>query len=128
MRLLMLAIVLGTVVTAAVAQEPCPCEQKVCRSTTEVKKTDKRVFGYACEDFCLPKCTWATLMHGGCCDCTCCEDKVRCRKFLVVKIRKEEKCVTKCVVETASSPCSAVPASPKPTEAVPVPKLTTPPK
>ena len=126
MRKMMLALAFGVVAMAASAQDPC-CDQKVCRATTEVKKTDKRVFGFACEDFCLAKCSWSSLLHRGCCDCTCCEDNVRCRKYLVVKIRKEETCASKCVPESLASPCRATPVSVMPMATVPAPKLLPPP-
>jgi hypothetical protein len=129
MRKMMVAMVFGAVATVVAAQEPC-CDQKVCRATTEEKKTDKRVFGSACEEFCLAKCSWSSLFHRGCCDGTCCEDKVRCRKYLVVKIRKEETCASKCVVESLAPSCCVTPGSVPPVPPmvpVPMPRLATPP-
>jgi hypothetical protein len=122
MRITLLAIIVGAITATAPAQDPCSCEQKVCRTTCEVKKIDHRCYSSVCEDFCLPKCSVISLFHRGCDQCACCEDKVRTRKYLVVKVRKEETSVNKCVVEKIAPPCL-----PGTTEAVPVPKLDAPP-
>jgi hypothetical protein len=125
MRITVLTIVIGAMAAAAPAQDPCCCDQKVCRSTCEVKKTDKHCYSSVCEDFCLPKCSVFSF-HRGCDECACCENKVRTRKYLVVKVRKEETCVNKCVVEHVA-PCSATPCQPGVMEAVPVPPFAAPP-
>ena len=88
----------------------------MCVGEQGVKKVEKRVYGEACEDFCVPKCSlFGSLLklggqkhddgacpaEGTCADgsCTDCEHHVRTRKYLVVKIKHEEEIVNKCHVE-----------------------------
>lgn len=95
---------------------PCeePCFKKVCVPSTDVRKVDKRCYGEVCEDFCVPKCSLTGgLMHlhghkhddcGACpaecaAPCASCEHHVRERKYLVVRIKKEEEVINKCHVE-----------------------------
>ncbi|HKI35392.1 MAG TPA: hypothetical protein VKA46_26270 [Gemmataceae bacterium] len=95
------------------------CLKKVCVPERDTKKVEKRVYGEACEDFCLPKCPLCPKVHlhkhgdcdtcqgDGCQDgdcqadgtCAKCEHHVRERKYLVVKIKHEEECIPKCHVE-----------------------------
>jgi hypothetical protein len=94
-----------------------PCLKKVCVPEQAVRTIDKRVYGDTCEDFCVPKCSlFGGLMkfgghkHDDCCEggcshdscesgsCPSCEHHVRTRKYLVVKIKHEEECYTKCNV------------------------------
>src|SRR5262249_37979368 len=79
------------------------CGHKVCRPTVETKKVPKTVYSDVCEDFCLPRCSLhGHCGHGGCCEEACAEGRcgrVRTKKYLVIKTRQKEQCVTKCVVE-----------------------------
>ena len=100
------------------------CGHKVCRPTVETKKVSKTVYTDVCEDFCLPRCSFHCLFgHRGCCDDGCCAEgkcgRVRTKKYLIVKTRQEEHCVTKCVVEQEACPhapaCTAIaPATGRP--------------
>jgi hypothetical protein len=79
-------------------------ECKVCQPVTETKKVSKRVYTSVCEDFCLPKGSFLAGLIGSS-DCGECKEakcgQVRTKKFLVVKIRTTEECVTKCVPKPA---------------------------
>jgi hypothetical protein len=90
------------------------CTKKVCVGEKATREKTTRVYGDTCEDFCLPKCSLTggfKLGHhhddcdAGCdqgCDaggCASCGNCVRTRKYLVVRIKKEEECYTKCHVE-----------------------------
>ncbi len=86
---------------------------KACHPVTEHKKVSKRVYGDICEDFCLPKCGLFGCLSG---HSHCDEDGGDCahgakcghvctRKYLTVKVREHEECVTKCVVDQQG--CSA---------------------
>jgi hypothetical protein len=97
------------------------CCNKACRLIMESKKVDKREYSEGCEDFCLPRCS--SCLFGCKSDCadgcgTCGEcGKVRTRKYLVLKIRKEEQCVPTCIVEQRCTPVCApatVPCTPAP--------------
>src|SRR5262245_32152955 len=110
----LVTIAAGLCLTASAADNrflPCPdtqCTPKVCVPKTEVKKVDRRVYDCAHEDFCIRCCSLFGRMFNwhSCGDCPLCEDHVRTRKVLVVKIRKDERCETKCVVEQAPvAPC-----------------------
>lgn len=134
-----------------------PCLKKVCVPETATRTVERRVYGDVCEDFCLPRCTSGGFGgflhhkhdecgacgpdgcgHGGCGEggCASCEKHVRTRKFMVVKIRPEEECYTKCNV-AYEAPCEhgacgapagcagaviAPPAPMPPVEKVPPPK------
>jgi hypothetical protein len=89
----------------------CPdgCGEKVCRSVVETKTVTKRVYSEVCEDFCVPRCLGCAIW-GGDCDGNCC--KLQTRKYLVVKQRKHEECVNKCVVEHVCPPPTCVAHSP----------------
>jgi hypothetical protein len=89
------------------ASEACaaPCLKKVCIPETAVRTNERRVYGEDCEDFCVPKCSlfgglFRLKGHGhDDCEsgqCASCEHCVRTRKSLVVKIKHEEECYTKC--------------------------------
>ena len=116
----------------------------VCVPTTEIKKIDKRIYSDTCEQFCLPKCPLFGFLGGhGCGGCghdchdgacheggTChqCEH-IRTRKYLVVKIKKEEQCVAACKVEheACAAPAGTVqpmPAQPMPAKPMPAAKPT----
>lgn len=120
-------------VSAATAQEPivrglghcdagqCQGECKVCQPVTEKKKVSKRVYSSVCEDFCLPRCTFLGGLMGSCEECK----EARCgpvhtKKYLVVKIRTHEECVTKCVPKPACEPAatSVQPVAPVPPPAM----------
>jgi hypothetical protein len=121
---------------APLLQEACgasccePCLKKVCVPEQAVRTRDRRVYGDTCEDFCVPKCellgglsTFGHHKHDDCCDacpahgcgeggCAQCSQCIRTRKFLVVKIRHEEECYTKCNVayEQQAPACCPAPA------------------
>jgi hypothetical protein len=125
----------GPVVVQACGQGGC-CRDRgcphdgVCVPTTETKKIDNRVYTDTCEQFCLPKCSFFGFFgHGGCggdCENGSCHDgnchqceHPRTRKYLVVKIQKEEQCVPACKVEhegccAPSGTIQPVPAKPMP--------------
>jgi len=100
-------------VPAACCTEPCeePHLKKVCVGEKATRPKTTRVYGEICEDFCVPKCVGHGHGHGhddcgdcssgGCSDegCTECEHHARTRKYLVVRIKTEEECYTKCHVE-----------------------------
>jgi len=95
------------------------CLKKVCVPESATRVVRRRVYGEACEDFCLPQCSLtgglmklnlhgdcdgcgtpacggcAAPACGNCGGCASCE-KPRERKYLVVKIRSREECYTKC--------------------------------
>ena len=115
----------------------CP-HDGVCVPTTETKTITKRVYGDICEQFCVPKCPlFGFLGHGGCggcghdCDhdgachdgaaCHDCEH-IRTRKYLVVKIKKEEQCVPACKVEHEACCAPAGTIQPVPAKPMPAPK------
>lgn len=116
-------------------QEACPspggcCTPKVCVPTVGTKAVDKRVYGSLCEEFCIPKCNLLSLLrgHGSCCSCPVCEAP-RMRKVLLIKIRKEERCEKKCVLQEAPCGGPACPCGPQVVPGVPgVPTLAAPPK
>jgi hypothetical protein len=73
---------------------PCgpACHGKtVCCPIEETKTVNHRCYTDCKEDFCLPCSCLGMLMHR--CDCS----KVRKRKYLILKIHKEEQCVKKCI-------------------------------
>ncbi len=106
---------------AACAPEACETPlKKVCVGEKATREKTRRVYGESCEDFCVPKCSLfgglslfghkhgdcADGSCGGCADggctaegCTSCERCVRTRKYLVVKVKREEECYNKCHVE-----------------------------
>ncbi len=78
--------------------EPDCCGKKVCCPTTKTWARPRTVFGMVKEDFCAPPCCWfGGLFKGKSCGCesSCC-GKVRARKALVIKVRKEEHCLPDC--------------------------------
>jgi hypothetical protein len=110
----------GSVIVAPAEAACCapacePCLKKVCVGEQATREKVSRVYGEACEDFCVPKCSLTGGLslghkHGGCDDgccgggcsdegCTSCEHHVRTKKFLVVKLKKEQECYNKCHVE-----------------------------
>jgi hypothetical protein len=114
----------------------------VCRAVTETKQKEKRVYTDTCEQFCLPRC--GSLFGGGLfghgggdCDGGACHDgachdgncngcKGPCtKKYLIVKIKHEEECVTRCVVDHAgcAAPhgCAAPAGNVQPIPAKPMP-------
>ena len=109
----------------------------VCVPITQTKKVEKRCYSDTCEQFCLPKCPLFGLFGGhgcgGCghdCDhdgscheggaCHQCEH-IRTRKYLVVKIKKEEQCVPACKVEHEA--CCAPAGTIQPVPAKPMPAV-----
>ena len=83
------------------------CTKKVCRPIVENKTVTRRVYSDVKEDFCVPCSAFSCLLPNKC-GCS----HVHTRKILVVKLRKCDKCVTKCVpvIEpVCTAPCSAAP-------------------
>ena len=115
--LLLAALGIAGLAASARADNPANCDAgcKVCCPVTEMKKVTKRVYSDTCEDFCLPRSSFlGGLFHKDCAECkeaSC--GKVRTKKYLVVKIRTHEECITKCV----PTPSGAAPAP----AAVPLP-------
>ena len=99
---------------------PCPepCGEKVCRPILEKKTVVTRVYDDKCEDFCYPRCGFLGLFGGCCggCDGDCGPDHkcghVHTKKALIVKQRKCDEMVPKCVVETVAPACPAPCAMP----------------
>src|SRR5438309_1299336 len=109
---------------------PCPdaCPEKVCHRVTENKTISVRKYDDLCEDICYPRCGFFSLF-GGCCD-DCADGKcsaVRTKKYLLVKIRKHDECVSKCVPSVAEPACPAPCYGPAPGIA-PLPAPLPPPK
>ena len=109
---------------------PCPdaCPEKVCHRVTENKTIAERKYDAVCEDFCYPRCGFFSLFTGGCGDCA--DGKcscVRTKKYLLVKIRKHDECVSKCVVgyeaPACPAPCPAPCYPPTPVMPPPAPKV-----
>jgi hypothetical protein len=103
--------------------------KKTCRAEVEVKK--KAVYHYDCKDvdFCVPKCKFSfgglfkkkkcgdecgecdSCDQGGCQEC----GRVRTKTVLLKKVRYEDECKTKCVVEECCEPvCAPVICAPAP--------------
>ncbi len=93
------------------------CLQKVCKPIQEPKTIIKPVYTDKCIDYCEPRC-WTCSLFGSSCDScgpthSC--GTVKTRKVMIVKLKKCETCVNKCVVEYApacSAPCTAPCAAP----------------
>src|SRR6266511_3747786 len=91
-------------------KQKCDTCGKSCVPSTEKKIVEHREYSSACEQYCTPRCSLGGMLRGGCgkkpCDpCNACPaaceechkcGKVRTRKVLIVKIRKEEECVNTC--------------------------------
>ena len=92
-----------------VAGCPDACVEKVCRPVVETKTITKPVFTSVCEEVCEPRC-WSCGLFGRCSSCgpdhSC---VMHTRKFLVVKLRKHEECVNKCVVDYTPSCTTCAP-------------------
>jgi hypothetical protein len=102
--------------------EPDCCGKKVCCPTTKTWARPRTEFNVVKEDFCVPPCCWfGGLFKGKSCGCEpgCC-GKVRTRKVLVIKVRKEEHClpdckpgyapiVTHCDAASCPPPCEQAP-------------------
>jgi hypothetical protein len=87
---------------------PEGCLKTVCRPTTDVKTQTKRVYTDVKEEFCLPCSCLGALFHR-CGDCS----KVYHRKIMVVKIRKCDVPVKKCVpVLESPYPAGCRPSAP----------------
>ena len=95
-----------------------PCVHKVCVPEPTVKKTDKAIYDEKCVDYCLPKCSLASIFsghgcgcgEGGCLNC----GHPRTRHVLIKRWVHEECPDTKCEVEeqpvcpaAAPPPCPA---------------------
>jgi hypothetical protein len=94
---LALTALLGLMQFAA-AQAPCGPE-KVCTPVVETKTVAVRVYDDVCVEYCVPHCSFLNLFTGGCADCAAGKcGSVHTKKVLVVKIRKHDECVNKCVV------------------------------
>jgi hypothetical protein len=93
----------------------CP-HDGVCVPYTQTKVVEHRCYTDVCEQFCLPRCGGLFGHGGGDCDHGACHDGAshdgachdgncnQCghpcvRKYLIVKIKKEEQCVPACKVE-----------------------------
>jgi hypothetical protein len=113
----------GVVVSPAPCATGC-CMEQHCTPITETRTKIKPCYTSVCEPYCNVACVGCSLFGGGfhgCnsgCDsgCTsgCGEDhkcsKVRTRKILVVKLKRTEECVNKCVVTStpvSPAPCAA---------------------
>jgi hypothetical protein len=111
------------VVVVAPAHEDCGCVQKRCKPITDTRKVIKPHYTHVCEDYCEVSCLGCTLLGGGCCGehgCT----RVKTRKILVVRLRPEEQCVNKCVVDyKVAPPCHTPCVKPVPC-ATPAPVAT----
>ena len=87
------------VVVVGCNAEGCGCQNTcgklVCRPVCETKTVTTRVYTDRCEPVCQ-RCTALSLLFPSKCGCS----NVRMRKDLVVKLRKCDKCVTKCVPVT----------------------------
>ena len=122
---------LGLATPRALASDAaCPiagpdcCEKKVCAPTTKTWTRPITRFNMVCEDFCRPPCCYFGHLFGGkCCsdEKNCC-GKVRTRKVLIIKVRKEEHVLPDCVpaVQPCEAPCPA-PAAPACAPACPAP-------
>ena len=102
-------------VSVAEAQDGCPaggCTKTVCRPVVENKTVTTRVYIDVTKEFCTP-CTAFRCLFPNKCGCS----HVHTRKVLVLKIRKCDQCVTKCIpvhvptCETCGPACSAPCAS-----------------
>jgi hypothetical protein len=123
MKMMTLMIVAGFATAASAGDKLLPVrgesgDCKVCQPVTETKKVATRVYTKSCEDFCLPRCSF---LGGLFCRSNCDECKelkcgpVRTKKYLVVKIRTHEECVTKCVPKpSCETPVPIPPANPLP--------------
>lgn len=93
----------GPVCPATPAADGCPSVPcKVCRPTSEVKKTTKYIYACKEEDICLPRCGG---LFSRSCDESCTTAKVRTVRRLVKKPITEEKCETKWIVERIVPGC-----------------------
>jgi len=70
---------------------PAPCGKKVCCPVEETKTVSKTCWTYHKKDFCLPCSMLGMLLHR--CDC----GKACHRRVLVMKIRKHDEPVKKCI-------------------------------
>lgn len=127
MKIMSLMILVGIATAASAGDQLLPvrsegCDCKVCRPATETKKVATRVYTKSCEDFCLPRCSFlgGLFCRSKCDDCkdTKC-GPVHTKKYLVVKFRTHEECVTKCAVRPAcpapaATPPVKTPLSPRP--------------
>jgi hypothetical protein len=128
---------LGLVLPGLAADETCPagepdcCGKKVCCPTTKTWTRTRTEFGMVHEEFCPTPCCWFGKLFGGkgCCGEPSCCGKVRTRKVLVIKVRKEEHCLpdcvpvcaaaeVPCVVAPGRAPCAQAPAVSKPASTV----------
>jgi len=102
--------------------EPDCCGKKVCCPTTKTWTRPRTEFNMVCEDFCKTPCCWFGSLFGGkgCCGEQNCCGKVRTRRALVIKVRKEEHCLPDCVPAhvPVSAPCVVAPC-PAPCEQAP---------
>jgi hypothetical protein len=80
------------------------CTKKVCTPTTDTWTRIRPGWGMACEDFCRVPCCFGLggLFGGkGCCSSGCekdCCGKVKPRRVLIIKLRKEDHIVPRCTV------------------------------
>ena len=86
-----------------------PCPVKVCVPEPTVRKTDKVIYDEKCVDYCLPRCSLASIFGGGGCGCgdggclNC--GHPRTRHVLIKKYVHEECPDVKCEVQEAP-PCA----------------------
>ncbi len=95
------------------------CPEKVCRPVVETRTVSKRVYGEVCTDYCPLRCRLCSLF-GMCNTCNC--GKPLVHKDLLLKIRKHEECVNKCVVEQSCPPPPCVGPGTLPVMAPPGPQ------
>jgi hypothetical protein len=91
---------------------PAACGHSVCCPTTDTKTVEKRYYSDCTEEFCLPCSVLGMITH----QCSC--SKVMTRRDMILKVRKHDVCVKKCVPVTpacqtpcAPTGCAAAPAT-----------------
>jgi|SRR5260370_20224712 len=101
-------VVFGTPVVVGTPGPGCcadGCAEACCKPITDTRKVIKPHYTDVCEKFCEVSCWGCSLFGGGCCGEHGCS-KVKTRKILVVRLRPEEQCVNKCVVDyKVAEPC-----------------------
>ena len=94
-------VIVGCIVEGSGCQNDCG--KTVCRPVCETKTVVTRVYTSRYKDVCLP-CCLAGLFD----ECSC--GHVKKQKDLVVKLRKCDKCVQKCVPVTVPTCSTCAPA------------------
>ncbi len=104
----------------SVACCPIGCCSKTCHAVVEPKTVTTKVYGEACEEFCLPKISCFKHCFEQCEPCGTGPEcgKVHTKRCLVIKVRRTEECETKCVVDQCS-PATVPAIQPLPTQPLP---------